>query len=119
MNALANLKGASCSSTKATPCLSADILGDWREEVILWDDKNPAIIYVNTTTKASEHRVPCLMQDHTYRMAICWQNVAYNQPPSPRILSARLCEDSWYKRCKSRQCLGHAHCLHNSRSTRT
>ncbi len=81
MNALANLKGASCNSTKATPCLSADILGDWREEVILWDDKNPANIYINTTTKASEHRVPCLMQDHTYRMAICWQNVAYNQPP--------------------------------------
>ena len=21
------------------------------------------------------------MHDHTYRMGICWQNVAYNQPP--------------------------------------
>jgi rhamnogalacturonan endolyase len=25
--------------------------------------------------------MPTLMHDHTYRMGICWQNTAYNQPP--------------------------------------
>ena len=31
--------------------------------------------------RSSPYRVPCLMHDHIYRMSICWQNVAYNQPP--------------------------------------
>lgn len=78
---LATLSGTSCNGSKSTPCLSADILGDWREEVILWNSGNPSQIFINSTTIASEHRVPCLMQDRTYRMAICWQNTAYNQPP--------------------------------------
>ncbi len=81
INTLSSLSGSSCNGSKATPCLSADILGDWREEVILWNSSDPSKIYIHTSTIASEHRVPCLMQDHTYRMAICWQNVAYNQPP--------------------------------------
>lgn len=81
MKSLKTLSGSSCNGTKATPCLSADILGDWREEVILWNSSNPSIIYIHSTAIASQHRIPCLMQDHTYRMAICWQNVGYNQPP--------------------------------------
>ena len=71
----------SCNTTKATPCLSADILGDWREEVILWDYENPGDILLFSTPIASQYRVPCLMTDHHYRMAIAWQNVGYNQPP--------------------------------------
>ncbi len=81
ISGLATLSGSSCNGSKKTPCLSADILGDWREEVILWNSSKPSNIYINSTTIESEHRVPCLLQDHTYRMAICWQNVAYNQPP--------------------------------------
>lgn len=81
VSSLATLSGSSCNGSKKTPCLSADILGDWREEVILWDTSNPSKIFIHSTTIPSEHRVPCLMQDHTYRMAVCWQNVAYNQPP--------------------------------------
>ena len=71
----------SCNSSKSTPCLSADIFGDWREEVIFWDGNDPSKINIYTTTEATEYRVPTLMHDHIYRMAICWQNVAYNQPP--------------------------------------
>lgn len=71
----------SCNTTKATPCLSADILGDWREEVILWDGANSSDLLIFSTTIPSRYRVPCLMQDHNYRMAIAWQNTAYNQPP--------------------------------------
>ena len=74
---------SSCNGTKATPCLSADIFGDWREELILWSTKDNANATLNiyTTITPTEYRVPTLMHDHTYRMAICWQNTAYNQPP--------------------------------------
>ena len=72
---------ASCNSTKATPCLSADIFGDWREELILWSTTDNATLNIYATTTGTKYRVPTLMHDHTYRMAICWQNTAYNQPP--------------------------------------
>ncbi len=72
---------ASCNSTKSTPCLQADILGDWREEVILWDSSDSSKINIYTTATKTSYRIPTLMHDHTYRMGICWQNVAYNQPP--------------------------------------
>ena len=72
--------GQSNNSTKATPCLSADIFGDWREELILRNATDDALnIYTTLTT--TNYRVPTLMHDHVYRMGICWQNVAYNQPP--------------------------------------
>ena len=73
--------GQSCNYTKSTPCLQADILGDWREELILWNYNDPSRINIYTTNEKSDLRVPTLMHDHTYRMGICWQNVAYNQPP--------------------------------------
>ena len=71
----------SCNWTKATPCLQADIMGDWREEMIMWNKNDPSQLNIIATNIESKHRVPTLMHDHTYRMAIAWQNVAYNQPP--------------------------------------
>jgi rhamnogalacturonan endolyase len=73
--------GQTCNYTKATPCLQADILGDWREELIMWNYKDPSEIMIYTTAIPTTYRVPTLMHDHTYRMGICWQNTAYNQPP--------------------------------------
>lgn len=73
--------GSTCNSTKKTPNLSADILGDWREELILWDSSDSAHLAVYTTAIATEYRMPTLMHDHTYRMGVAWQNAAYNQPP--------------------------------------
>ena len=72
---------SSCNSTKATPNLQADLFGDWREEVILWSQKDNATLNIFTTNTPTTYRVPTLMHDHTYRMGICWQNTAYNQPP--------------------------------------
>ncbi len=73
---------ASNNGTKATPNLSADILGDWREEVIWRESNNSALrIYVSTTV--ATNRFYTLMHDAQYRVAIAWQNVAYNQPPHP------------------------------------
>ncbi len=70
-----------CNTTKLTPNLQADILGDWREELILWDYNDPTKIYIYSSNLPTEYRVPTLMHDHVYRMGIAWQNVAYNQPP--------------------------------------
>ena len=70
-----------CNTTKRTPCLQADIFGDWREELILWNLNNPAEINIYTTWTSTNYAVPTLMHDHTYRMGIAWQNTAYNQPP--------------------------------------
>lgn len=70
-----------CNGTKGTPCLQADILGDWREEMIFYNGNDSSIINIFSTNVPSEHRVPTLMHDHVYRMGIAWQNVAYNQPP--------------------------------------
>ena len=72
---------ASCNSTKATPCLQADIFGDWREEVILWNSTDASSINVYSSTYTTNYRVPTLMHDHVYRLGVAWQNVAYNQPP--------------------------------------
>jgi rhamnogalacturonan endolyase len=73
---------ASNNSTKATPNLSADIFGDWREEVILRTSDNSAL-RVFTTTITATNRIYTLMHDPQYRVAIAWQNAAYNQPPHP------------------------------------
>ncbi len=70
-----------CNGTKSTPNLIADIFGDWREEVILWDAEDKATLNIFTTTITPQFKIPTLMHDHIYRMSICWQNVAYNQPP--------------------------------------
>ena len=68
------------NGTKATPCLSADIFGDWREELILRNSTDDALRIYSTITPTT-YRVPTLMHDHVYRMGVAWQNVAYNQPP--------------------------------------
>ncbi|MCX7048665.1 MAG: rhamnogalacturonan lyase [Candidatus Sumerlaeota bacterium] len=70
----------SCNGTKATPCLSADILGDWREEVI-WRTSDNKELRIYTTTYPTDYRIYTLMHDPVYRLGIAWQNVAYNQPP--------------------------------------
>lgn len=71
----------SCNTTKATPCLQADLFGDWREELILWDGTNSTDLLVFSTSIPTDYRVNTLMQDRQYRVAIAWQNCAYNQPP--------------------------------------
>ena len=74
------ITGQSNNSTKATPCLMADIFGDWREELIVRNNSDDALNIFSTVTTTS-YRVPTLMHDHVYRMGVAWQNVAYNQPP--------------------------------------
>ena len=64
------------------PCLVGDILGDWREEVIVpAPDGKSLRLY--TTNFPTEHRLATLMHDPQYRLSIAWQNVVYNKPPHP------------------------------------
>ncbi|HLP01986.1 MAG TPA: rhamnogalacturonan lyase [Opitutaceae bacterium] len=70
------------NGTKATPALSADLFGDWREEVV-WRTRDNNELRIYTTTIPTKHRLVTLMHDPVYRLAIAWQNVAYNQPPHP------------------------------------
>ncbi len=71
---------ASCNGTKSTPCLQADIFGDWREEVIFKSTDN-TFLRIYTTTSTTTRRIYTLMHDPIYRLGIAWQNTAYNQPP--------------------------------------
>jgi len=68
------------NGTKSTPALSADIFGDWREELILRSYDNQSL-RIYTTTIPTEHRNYTLMHDPQYRLSIAWQNDGYNQPP--------------------------------------
>lgn len=71
---------ASNNGTKANPCLSADILGDWREELICRTADNKEL-RIYTTTIPTTIKLYTLMHNPQYRLSIAWQNVAYNQPP--------------------------------------
>ena len=73
---------ASNNGTKANAALTADLFGDWREEVI-WRNADNTSLRIYSTTVPATNRIYTLMHDPQYRLAIAWQNVAYNQPPHP------------------------------------
>ncbi len=76
---LQKFDGSFNNGTKSNPCLSADILGDWREEVLIRNRESTELrLYV--TTIPTDYRIDCLMEDIPYRLSVATQNVAYNQP---------------------------------------
>ncbi len=72
------------NGSKANVGLAADILGDWREEIISRvndaDGTKADTIRIYTTTIETEYTVPCLLENRTYREGVAWQNNGYNQP---------------------------------------
>ena len=79
------LSAEGCSrnnGTKSNPCLHADILGDWREELIA-RTRDGRELRIFTTTIPTNRRFYTLMHDPIYRLSVAWQNVAYNQPTQP------------------------------------
>ncbi len=70
------------NSTKATPCLSADLFGDWREEVMYRTADNTAI-RIYTTPHSTSTRLTTLMHDVQYRTQVATEQSGYNQPPHP------------------------------------
>ncbi|MDI1247816.1 MAG: rhamnogalacturonan lyase [Lacunisphaera sp.] len=70
------------NGTKSTPAVSADLWGDWREEVV-WTTRDKQELRIYTSTIPTKHRLVTFMHDPQYRVAVAWQNTAYNQPPHP------------------------------------
>lgn len=68
------------NGTKANPSLSADILGDWREELVV-PSTDSSELRIYTTPIPTSERIVTLMHDPVYRLGVAWQNTAYNQPP--------------------------------------
>ncbi len=76
-------EGAECNhGTKAVPALAADIVGDWREEVVLRAADNSALrIYVSPFP--TEYRFHTFLEEPIYRINVATQNVGYCQPTQP------------------------------------
>ncbi len=68
------------NGTKGNLGLVADILGDWREEIIARCAGDNSRIRVYSTTIQTDYVIPCLLTDLAYREGVAWQNVGYNQP---------------------------------------
>ena len=73
---------ASNNGTKAVPCCTADLFGDWREELILRTEDNSKLRVWCTNTE-TKYRITTLMHDMQYRMQCGCQQSSYNQPPHP------------------------------------
>jgi hypothetical protein len=64
----------------------ADVLGDWREELIV---TVPGELRIYSTTIPAKDRRVCLMQDPLYRLDVCIQAMGYTQcPMTTKCLSA-------------------------------
>lgn len=68
------------NGTKNNPCILGDILGDWREEIVTWNEGDCSL-NICATSYESPYRIPHLMDDLNYRAQVIAQNVCYNQPP--------------------------------------
>lgn len=68
------------NDSKYNPCILGDMLGDWREEIVTWDESTGALL-ICATSYESRFRLPHLMDDLNYRVQVVAQNVCYNQPP--------------------------------------
>lgn len=76
---LTGVVGNMNNDSKNNACFQGDIIGDWREEIVVRNGSNAVSIY--TSVIPSENPIPSLWFDHQYRQAMVWQMMAYNQPP--------------------------------------
>lgn len=81
VDTIAVLEGTKTNNwSKKTPGLTADLFGDWREEVAVRNEDDTEIrIYM--TTEETDYMIYTLMHDPVYRNAVANQNTSYNQPP--------------------------------------
>lgn len=68
------------NASKSNACITCDLFGDWREELVYPANDNTSL-RVFSTTYTTEYNMFCLMNDTQYRCQVAGQNVAYNQPP--------------------------------------
>ena len=68
------------NDSKYNPCVLGDMLGDWREEIVTWNEADNSL-NICATNYSSDYRIPHLMDDLNYRVQVVNQNCCYNQPP--------------------------------------
>lgn len=68
------------NGSKGNPAWYGDLVGDWREEVIMPDATRTKNLKVFTTWYPTDYQFPWLMTDHVYLMSALNQNVGYNMP---------------------------------------
>lgn len=68
------------NGSKNNPCVMGDLLGDWREEIVTWNEADHSL-NICATSYPSSFRIPHLMDDLNYRVQVVNQNCCYNQPP--------------------------------------
>ena len=78
---------STANSTKKNPALTADLFGDWREEIVMRKADNSGLRVYSTTTP-SDYKIKTLMQDPVYRSGVAAEQTAYNQPPHVGIYMA-------------------------------
>ncbi|MFE6038390.1 rhamnogalacturonan lyase [Streptomyces sp. NPDC056452] len=82
------------NGTKGNPSLVADVLGDWREEMLVRTADSSAIrMYLST--EVTGHKMYTLMHDAQYRAEVARQQTAYNQPAYPGFYLAS--DTDWSK----------------------
>lgn len=84
-----NFDGVVNNWTKCNPSAQGDIIGDWREEMVLRTQDNSAL-RIYTTGSPTSYGIYTLWHDHQYRNAMAWQCVGYNQPPHPSFFLGNL-----------------------------
>ncbi|GAA4188105.1 rhamnogalacturonan exolyase [Microbacterium oryzae] len=67
------------NTTKGNPSLVADVLGDWREELLV-RSADSSEIQIHLSTEVTDRMLTTLMHDAQYRPEVARQNTAYNQP---------------------------------------
>ncbi len=60
--------------------MTADLFGDWREEIVT---ALPGELRIYTTTIPAKDRRVTLLQDNTYRQTITVRTMGYQQSPVP------------------------------------
>jgi autotransporter-associated beta strand protein len=75
------------NDSKNNPCMSGDILGDWREEILI---RNGTGMRIYTSNYTTPYRIPTLWHDHGYRQAMVWETIGYNIPPHPSYFLGEL-----------------------------
>ncbi len=68
------------NGTKSNPAWYGDLVGDWREEVILPDATRLHDLNIFSTWYPTTHKFPWLMTDHCYWLSCLNENIGYNQP---------------------------------------
>ena len=86
----------SINGTKAVPCLQGDIIGDWREEVLLRSDDNTELrLYVSPIP--TKYRFHTFLYDPVYRISLATENVGYNQPTQPGFYIGPDLKEGWFR----------------------